>query len=595
MKLFLLLLLSTSLWSTQIDATLFEGDLKERYQKLQQSFSDRNISTPDAKEQLQYHQSLVSKIKKMISSEVKIETPTLEKLQKEKITQEVYQDYFDSLINFKTKQREAKEKYDTLQEKIGFLKNRIEKIEASEKDLLLSLQLQFAIYKLRQHKAKETQKQSEIAYNTLYTPLPNALEKVSFKIEKTQQEKTDKEIKVLDKKIVALQVKKERQLITAEQVDPAIEKQLESYQKEIEKLYLKQIGFKVTKLLELIQAKSSEELFNELHNLEALFSNIKGGEELHDEYGDVLQSFIKTKLGTMTVLFSSMKQNTQQIVYDFFEWFSNPLFVYNEQPVSMIDIFKILLILIVGFFIGWLYKKRVLSLREKQVKMSLMSIRLLANIGYYIIIFITFIIALGSIGLDLTSLSLIAGALSIGIGFGLQTVVSNFVAGIILMFERSIRIGDLLEIDGTFKGEVTDIRIRSTTIKTFDNIEVIVPNATFIQQNVINWTLEDKIRRLHIPFSVAYGTDVDMLIETLLGALEKSSLNYLRNHTEKKPKVWMTAMGGSSLDMELLVWIKSGIKDMPLPTDFLILIYKTLNEHKIEIPFPQMDVHLKKD
>jgi hypothetical protein len=120
MKLFLLLLLSTSLWSTQIDATLFEGDLKERYQKLEQSFSDRNISTPDAKEQLQYHQSLVSKIKKMISSEVKIETPTLEKLQKEKITQEVYQDYFDSLINFKTKQREAKEKYDSLQEKIAF-------------------------------------------------------------------------------------------------------------------------------------------------------------------------------------------------------------------------------------------------------------------------------------------------------------------------------------------------------------------------------------------------------------------------------------------------------------------------------------------
>jgi small-conductance mechanosensitive channel len=458
----------------------------------------------------------------------------------------------------------------------------------------LSLQLQFAIYKLRQRKAKETQKQSEIAYNTLYTPLLNALEKVSFKIEKTQQEKTDKEIEVLDKKIVALQVKKERQLITAEQVDPAIEKQLESYQKEIEKLYLKQIGFKVTKLLELIQAKSSEELFNELHNFEVLFSNIKGGEELHDEYGHVLQNFIKTKLGTMTVLFSSMKQNTQQIVYDFFEWFSNPLFVYNEQPVSMIDILKVILILFVGFFIGWLYKKRVLSLREKQVKMSLMSIKLLANVGYYIIILITFIIALGSIGLDLTSLSLIAGALSIGIGFGLQTVVSNFVAGIILMFERSIRIGDLLEIDGTFKGEVTDIRIRSTTIKTFDNIEVIVPNATFIQQNVINWTLEDRIRRLHVPFSVAYGTNIDFVIETILKALEESPLNHLRNIKNKEAKVWMTAMGGSSLDMELLVWIKSGVKNMPLQTDFLILIYKTLNQHKIEIPFPQMDVHLKK-
>ncbi|MBU1666860.1 mechanosensitive ion channel [bacterium] len=594
MRFILLLILTPFLFATQIDNSLFEGDLKERYQKIEQGFSEQNISTPEAKEQLQYHQSLVTKIKTIINNPINIETLSYDELKKSSVSKKTYYTYFQSLINYNKRKREAKEKQIELQEKILFLKNKIEKVDDSDKDLLFSLQLQYAIYKLQQSKSKEELEKFEKAYHTLFNHFLTALEKVNFQEENLNKNKIEDEIEVLDKKIVALEVKKERQLITLEKVEPAVENQLSAYQKDIEKLYFKQIDSITLNLLFLIKEKKSNEVFKQLHKLESLFSNIHSDLNLYIDYRDILQSLIKQRLGTLTVVFSNMKQNVQQSLYGLVDWFSNPLFIYHEQPVSIINIMKVIVIIILGFIIGWIYKKKILSLQDKWSKVSLMSIKLLANVGYYFIILITFIIAMASIGLDLTSLSLIAGALSIGIGFGLQTVVSNFVAGIILMFERSIRIGDLLELSNTLKGEVTDIRIRSTTIKTFDNIEIIVPNATFIQSNVINWTLEDKIRRLHIPFSVAYGSDVDMVNETVLQALEKSTLLYVRNNEKQMPKVWMAAMGQSSVDMELLVWVNSEITNMPLKTDFLILIYKTLNAHNIEIPFPQMDVHLKK-
>ncbi|MCW9026979.1 MAG: mechanosensitive ion channel, partial [Thiovulaceae bacterium] len=157
------------------------------------------------------------------------------------------------------------------------------------------------------------------------------------------------------------------------------------------------------------------------------------------------------------------------------EFFDSSLFIFNEKSISLTNIIKALLYIIVGFLLGVIYKRWISKITQKYKDMSMMSIRLISNIGYYIIILIFFMSAFRSLGVDLKSLSLIAGALSIGIGFGLQTVVSNLIAGIILMFERTIRIGDIIEISDTLSGTVTDMRIRSTTIKTFDNIDIIVP------------------------------------------------------------------------------------------------------------------------
>lgn len=140
--------------------------------------------------------------------------------------------------------------------------------------------------------------------------------------------------------------------------------------------------------------------------------------------------------------------------------------------------------------------------------------------------------------------------------------------------------------------------MRSSVITTFDNIDIIIPNSTLIQNNVINLTFSDDIRRLNVPFGVAYGSDIDEVIKTILDSLRNSDLIYLRNLPEKAAKVRMTAMSASSIDFELLVWIsenpdENGVGSSNM-SDFLIFIYKTLQENNIEIPFPQMDVHLKR-
>ena len=195
----------------------------------------------------------------------------------------------------------------------------------------------------------------------------------------------------------------------------------------------------------------------------------------------------------------------------------------------------------------------------------------------------------------MSSISLIAGALSIGIGFGLQTVVSNLFAGIIMMFERTIKIGDAIEISDVIHGVVTDIRIRSTTVRTFDNIDVVVPNSSFIQNNVVNWTMDDKIRRLHIPFSVAYDTEVEDVKNAVLGALDKSALYFIRNDNDRAPTIRMTMMNSSSVDFELLAWVEWDVKlkNVSVKSDFLILIYNALRANNIIIPFPQLDLYIK--
>ncbi|MBN2782940.1 MAG: mechanosensitive ion channel, partial [Campylobacterales bacterium] len=277
----------------------------------------------------------------------------------------------------------------------------------------------------------------------------------------------------------------------------------------------------------------------------------------------------------------------------------NKNYIPLGDGVSILDVVKFLLIFIIGFTAASFYKKKIIvSIRF--VKNSSPATRtMLANLGYYFLIFLTFMMALKSVGIDLSSLTMLVGALSVGIGFGLQNIVSNFISGIILIFEQSIKVGDIIEIEAGIRGKVTQINMRSSIITTFDNIEYIVPNSTFIQSNVINLTLTDDIRRLSIPFGVAYGSDVEKVSSIILNELEKSELVYIKNDQDRMPKIRMSAMGASSVDMTLLVWIDANSSkrtiDPSAPSDFLTFVYKTLNANNIEIPFPQMDLHIKTD
>lgn len=215
------------------------------------------------------------------------------------------------------------------------------------------------------------------------------------------------------------------------------------------------------------------------------------------------------------------------------------------------------------------------------------------RIAYYALIVVGFIGALSVLGFQLDKLVLVGSALGIGIGLGLQSIVNNFVSGIIILLEKSIKVGDFIELGTGLMGEVKEIRLRSTLIRTNDNIDILVPSSEFISGQVINWTLEENVRRFRIPFGVAYGSDKIKVRDAVLKAA--SSVSYTLKDDTHKPVVWMTGFGDSSLDFCLAVWVEPEAVKRPsqVTSDYVWAIDDALREAGIEIPFPQRDLHLR--
>ena len=212
----------------------------------------------------------------------------------------------------------------------------------------------------------------------------------------------------------------------------------------------------------------------------------------------------------------------------------------------------------------------------------------ISKIANYFILAIGFFIALAAANFPLDRFALVAGAFSVGIGFGLQNVVNNFVSGLILIFERPIRVGDTIEVS-SLRGEVKRIGIRSSTIRTFEGSEVIVPNANLISNEVINWTLSDRARRVDIAVGVAYGTDPNRVIDILL--------TVAREHADvverPEPMALFLGFGDSALDFELRGWIRNFDDFLRVNSELGVAVNDALHEAGIEIPFPQRDLHLK--
>lgn len=201
------------------------------------------------------------------------------------------------------------------------------------------------------------------------------------------------------------------------------------------------------------------------------------------------------------------------------------------------------------------------------------------------------LIALSLAGVDLTNLALIAGALSVGIGFGLQNIVNNFVSGLILLFERPIRRGDWVIVNGT-EGTVQNINIRSTLIRTFDRADVIVPNSELISGQVTNWMLKDLRARVKIPVGVAYGSDVEQVKQILLDIIANRP-EVIRDGSTAPPQVLFIGFGDSALNMELRFFVEDIDTRLLLMSDIYFEIYRRFKEAGVEIPFPQRDIHIR--
>ncbi|MDX2499417.1 MAG: mechanosensitive ion channel, partial [Deltaproteobacteria bacterium] len=245
-------------------------------------------------------------------------------------------------------------------------------------------------------------------------------------------------------------------------------------------------------------------------------------------------------------------------------------------------------ILYVSFLASWMVQKffmdKVLAGQgvETGVRVSI------ARLVHYVLIFAGFLVALFVLGFEFTKITILLSALGVGIGFGLQTVVNNFVSGLILLFERPVRVGDFIELGGKW-AEIKNIGLRATTVQTMDQADVIIPNADLIANQVINWTLSNRRVRLIIPVGVAYGSDISLVMETLMtSATECSNVAKI-----PAPQVLYLNCGQSSLDFELRVWVLNAEERLTVISELHQEIDRRFREAKIEIAFPQQDLHLR--
>ena len=272
-------------------------------------------------------------------------------------------------------------------------------------------------------------------------------------------------------------------------------------------------------------------------------------------------------------------------------WVSSALlgFQIGEIKVSLLSVFISIAILVVGILFTRLLRG-MFERRSAYVFTSGSGTRdSIATVLTYAGFVLSLIAAVSYLGFNLSNLALIAGALSVGIGFGLQSVANNFVSGLILLAERPIKVGDWIVV-GDREGRVQRISVRSTQIRTFDRSTVIVPNADLITGQVINWDHGDTLGRVMIDVGVAYGTDPRKVIELLTQIGKDHPMTLM---SDASPLVAFEGFGDSSMDFSLRVLIYDIKNVIKVRTDLRVAIVEKFNEEKIEIPFPQRDVHLK--
>ena len=325
--------------------------------------------------------------------------------------------------------------------------------------------------------------------------------------------------------------------------------------------------------------------------------DIKRLQDAIEEVNLVLQlvdSQLLRKEGKLRDWLAWFQQSAQRLWGIASEGINESLFKIGETPVTALGLLRIVLILTIAWLISHWLRRALTKLGARGDGSNLPAYYTVGRLSHYLFIIIGFMVGLSSIGMDFTNFALVAGALAIGIGFGLQAIVNNFISGLILLFERSLKVGDFVELASGVTGEVKAINVRSTQIKTNENIDIVVPNSEFMNTNVINWTLQEPFRRVHYPFRVAFGCDKDLVRKAGLEAVEKLS-HTLSGIPGKNPQVWLVGYGENGYNFELVVWLTPSAVKRPqaVRAAYYWELETALRKYEIEVPVPQRDLRLR--
>lgn len=277
-----------------------------------------------------------------------------------------------------------------------------------------------------------------------------------------------------------------------------------------------------------------------------------------------------------------------EIISRILEIFNYTIFEINNKPISIFSILMFIAVMIAviqssKIFNRYILKRMLATLQiEKSVQFAI------SRILSYAVITIGAIIAFQFIGIDLSGLAVIFGFLSVGIGFGLQNITSNFISGLILLFERPIKVGDRVIVGGT-EGDVLDINIRSTTIRSVQNVSIIVPNTEFISSNVINLSHGDQRTKIYADVGVSYNSDLDLVLKVL----KDIAVNNEKILKNPEPVVLFRNFGDSSWNLTLIAWVAVPKNAVDVKSDINCEIVRQFRKNNIEIPFPQQDLHIR--
>jgi small-conductance mechanosensitive channel len=261
----------------------------------------------------------------------------------------------------------------------------------------------------------------------------------------------------------------------------------------------------------------------------------------------------------------------------------------GETQITVWTLLYFLILLLLLYYLAGKLRKLLADRVLTHSRLGEGARQAVAAIARYVTLFVGLLVIFQTVGIDLTALNVIAGAVGLGIGFGLQTIFNNFISGLIILFERPIKIGDRIEVSNVV-GDVIEIGARSTTVLTNDNIAIIVPNSKFITENVTNWKYTDEKVRFRIPVSVAYTSDV-RLVEKLLMEVARENPDVL---DEPEPAVRLLEFGDNGLLFELRPWSTTLVhRQGKLKSQLNFAIHDKFKEHNIEFPFPQRDLHIR--
>jgi small-conductance mechanosensitive channel len=572
------------LYAATIDQAFFKGeDLLRYYEQVEKEINSTiNQKLKDPKI-IELERSTLQKLKKLQTLKTEIKTFPAITLSKRRISQQEYLNALYTLSKLSSEIEHLQNKSEEFQEKLFELKNQIEKevTTAKPQSTLLSKQMQYAFYKISKEKLGKSLSLYSALFDSEFNKFQKALPRVRFTA--TSQAKkvirtTEQKIDTLEKKDLLLTIDKDSKILQPDKTDNKIKQDAQKIKQETDETLTRRIRTHILLALKFLQQNKET---NYLETMQALDQDIQNlSKEKQKKFHTVTNIIMKladNRSNITSVAIASTQVGLQNIIENIQNYINKTLFVYEEKAFSIRTIFTFSFILFIGLFIAKIYKNFVDSFRKTNRIKSLSTARMMANSGYYLIILGTFFIALKTIGLDMHTIFLVIGAILLWLAFGLQSFISNYAIGILLKIDRSIRIGDHIELDPQTAGDVDDMDFRSVTIRSSDNTRTTIPNSRFISGTFINHTLEGFSRRLHVHFSASKYIPHEEIETKILTALEESDLPHLRT-IEKKAKIIIVDINRKIVRYALLVWVPKELTyDMSVAqSTFLKLIHKTL-------------------